>query len=93
MEWARQLWFPQREGFRDGDGGGDDDDDDVFCGISYSTVSIWDALEKAGKTALDASSGATVSIVHHKYSAEAAKTVSQGLSMGTDLYSVSTNLR
>jgi len=56
-------------------------------------VSIWDALEKAGKTALDASSGATVSIVHHKYGAEAAKTVSQGLSMGTDLYSVSTNLR
>lgn len=56
-------------------------------------VSVWDALENAGKTVLSASSGATVTVVQHKYGSEAAEVVSKGLSMGGDIVVTVSNVR
>jgi hypothetical protein len=56
-------------------------------------VSVWDALETAGKTILTASSGATVTVVQHKYGSEAAEVVSQSFSLGTDIYTTASNVR
>lgn len=57
------------------------------------SVSVWEALENAGKTVVAASSGASVNIVKHKYGSEAAEVLTQSYSLGSDVFETVTNVR
>lgn len=66
-------------------------------GVGGSTVrgvvTVWEALENAGKTVLTASSGATVTVVQHKYGSEAAEVVGQSFAVGADVFQTVSNVR
>lgn len=66
---------------------------DVGGATVRGVVSVWEALENAGHTVLSASSGATVSIVQHKYGSEAATVMSQGFAMSGDIVQTVSNVR
>ncbi len=61
--------------------------------VATTPVTVWEALENAGKTVLTASSGATVNVVQHKYGSEAAEVVGQSFAVGADVFYTVNNVR